>query len=423
MTVIETIFYLILNSLSIYILVRFINLFVLRNGRNKKIKFVIYLTYWLGNSICYLCFQNPSVNIITSILGISLVALTLYQGSVWKRLVAAVSSLALMTVIEGIFWVLFHNVWTGFLGETRMYVLAIITFFIVEIVIGKFFVRGKKARLPQSYYLLMLLMPVGSIILVLVIFEDRADKVMLVEVALITILVMNFFTFYLYDKIFQADIERREKQLLEEKILMNENQFEILRQSRKKMQALRHDLNNHLYLLAEFEKNGQKGELISYLEMMKKSIAVEAEIVETGNEQVDTILNYLLEKAQKTGAAIEVKVNIPATPFCSAFDLNVLLSNLLDNAIEGMETCAEKMLKMVMTLDRGVLYLEIGNSFDGKINKAGNRYLTRKNDTSGHGIGLGNVQEIVDKYGGTCKITHDEEMFWVNAILFVNQEI
>ncbi len=420
MIIFENIFFLFLNTLSIYIVIRFLNLFVQKSGKNKKLEYIIYLSYWSVNSICYLYFDNPTINITTSVLGILLISLILYQGSVWKRMIAALSALAILMVIEDLLWLLLHNIWCGYMGEVRIYVLAIITFFIVEIIIRKFFVRGKRARLSQSNYLLMLWMPVGSIILTFTIFEEMKQNEVMAMVGMLTVLAMNFFTFFLYDKIFEANNEKWEKQILEEKILMYENQFEILQQSRKKMRALRHDINNHLYLLGEFEKNGQESERISYLETMKKSIVVAEEIVETGNEQVDAILNYLLEKAQKIGADIDVKMNIPQTAFCSAFDLNILLSNLLNNAIEAMEVCTDKRLKVVMTLDRGVLYLEIKNSFDGKVNKAGNRYLTRKNNADGHGIGLDNVQEIVDKYGGTCQMIPDEKMFCVKVILFVN---
>lgn len=200
---------------------------------------------------------------------------------------------------------------------------------------------------------------------------------------------------------------------------MYENQLEIIKQSKEKEYALRHDLKNHLYLLSEYEKNGKSEEVLSYIEKMDQFMTVNEEFVNTGNEQVDIILNYMLKRIKETGAELDVKVNIPKTEFCSAFDLNVLLTNLLENAMEALEKCPEKFFKLIIELDRGILHIRIKNSFDGKVKKEGNRYITRKENKYTHGMGLKNVQEVIEKYAGAVEITQEENIFYVNAILFV----
>lgn len=234
------------------------------------------------------------------------------------------------------------------------------------------------------------------------------------------IFVINVLTFYLYDKVLESYHQQWEKKLLEEKVLMYENQFQVLQQSREKVRALRHDMKNHLRLLSEFSKTGKADEISSYIEGMEQFMIVEEEIVATGNESVDAILNYMLEKAKRAGADIDVKVSIPNTPICSSFDLNVLLGNLLDNAIEGVAGCREKKLYFAMKLERGVLHIAVENTFDGQLHMKQGQHRSGKKNDEHHGIGLQNVRSIVDKYGGQLKIEHKEGVFMVDAILFIN---
>lgn len=48
------------------------------------------------------------------------------------------------------------------------------------------------------------------------------------------------------------------------------------------------------------------------------------------------------------------------------------------------------------------------NTFDGKVNKQGERLLTRKKQQALHGIGMQNISDVVDKYGGWKSINIDE---------------
>lgn len=63
--------------------------------------------------------------------------------------------------------------------------------------------------------------------------------------------------------------------------------------------------------------------------------------------------------------------------------------------------------------------MEIKNSFNGKLNKKQQEFLTTKEDRDEHGIGLKNVKKIVGKYDGIMKINTVDNMFFVKLVLYL----
>ena len=235
---------------------------------------------------------------------------------------------------------------------------------------------------------------------------------------LFIILILNFFLFYLYNKIYELGKEKYEKQFLEEEVQMYARRFETMQQSRDKLRALRHDLLHHLQMLQHFALTGNTEQLVDYIARMNEQIEIATRGVNTGNDAVDAILDFMIEKAKREGTAITVKSSISKEEFISIYDINILLSNLLDNAIEGVKGCSDKEIHLNIKTEQGLLCICVENQYDGILYQEKNRYLTRKNE-DGHGIGLQNVSDIVDKYHGIMKIETENHIFKVNLILYL----
>lgn len=110
---------------------------------------------------------------------------------------------------------------------------------------------------------------------------------------------------------------------------------------------------------------------------------------------------------------------IPCQLPVDGYDWNVLFGNLLDNAIEAMEQIKDRFLEIRIQYDRGILGIQVKNTFDGKVNKQGERLLTRKKQQALHGIGMQNISDVVDKYGGWKSINIDENIFEVQIVLYL----
>ena len=99
-----------------------------------------------------------------------------------------------------------------------------------------------------------------------------------------------------------------------------------------------------------------------YLNAMEEFFEKPSEIVSSGNMEVDSVLNYMLQKAKKMQLNTTVKVAIPED-MKHSFDLNIIIGNLLQNAIDAAVETEEKFLGVEFSLKNGILVLKIENSF------------------------------------------------------------
>ena len=92
-----------------------------------------------------------------------------------------------------------------------------------------------------------------------------------------------------------------------------------------------------------------------------------------------------------------MKVNDLSSITISDEDIVVLLSNLLNNAIEACEKSKEKMLKMKFVIEDNQIILSVKNSIaDMPVRIDGELVSTKKDQEESHGIGLKNITEVIE---------------------------
>ena len=414
----EMVIYLVVNFMAINITVRFAECFLKNNIRSRRWRSGGIVIYWLINSLVYLFLQNDTCNLLTSIGGVIFIVIIAYNGSILKRIMAAILALSMRMASETIIWYIFTPADPGSQSKLMMNIVSVLMYFGLQLLVDHFCHLKKGDLASEKYYLLIMVLPFLSIWFIYLLFADKVNNSLVLFGILFIILILNFFLFYLYNKIYELGKEKYEKQFLEEEIQMYERRFEMMQQSRDKLRALRHDLLHHLQMLQHFALTGNTDQLVDYIGRMNEQIEIATRGVNTGNDAVDAILDFMIEKAKREGAAITVKSSIPKEEFISIYDINILLSNLLDNAIEGVKGCSDKEIHLNIKTEQGLLCICVENQYDGILYQEENRYLTRKNE-DGHGIGLQNVSDIVDKYHGIMKIETENHIFKVNLILYL----
>ena len=115
----------------------------------------------------------------------------------------------------------------------------------------------------------------------------------------------------------------------------------------------------------------------------------------------------------------------PDTLLIQSYDIGIILGNALDNAIEACRKLKEKepdaeAFIRLSSFSRGkMLFIEIENSFDGKvIRKRQSEFpATDKADKEAHGIGLANVKSAAEKYHGGVDWSVDNKVFTLSVML------
>lgn len=410
-------FYLIVNAVRIYVIYRFIGLFFEAEDR-KKWTPLYYISFFVINSITNLFCGIDIVNLIINFGGLLLIVLIGYKGNIVRKVLAAILNLGIGVVAENIAWLLFVKDKEPYMENFGLFFFVFILL-IIEFFIEKTFKVRKGIEGIYRRNVIIIFIPVGSIVIANVLIESSYDKFSWLVISLCLLLFINILLLYLYEKILEDYVSLKDKELYRLQLVMYQNQLDIMQNANETYKMMRHDIKHHMMLLADYIKNGNKENALSYIDKIHKYIGSENKYVETGNKSIDSILNYVIEEIYKMGGVVNTNIKVVENMQIDDFDMNIILSNLLFNAYEALKKCERKKLTISMKYDRGILKINIVNTYDGIINFKQGKLVSTKTQAENHGIGIASVKKIVEKYGGEVKIEYSKEEFKVKVFLYV----
>lgn len=183
------------------------------------------------------------------------------------------------------------------------------------------------------------------------------------------------------------------------------------------MRGWRHDYHNHLQTMKAHIKLENYDMVSIYLDELEKDLNQVNNLIETGNVNVDAILNSKLSLAQNHGIEINYKATLPKQLSISDIDLCVLIGNLIDNALEACDKMKEeeqRFIRLYIRILKQQLYISLTNSTNESIKKLDDEYITTKRGNHGHG--LKRINLIVEKYDGYINRKNEPGVF-VSEIL------
>ena len=182
---------------------------------------------------------------------------------------------------------------------------------------------------------------------------------------------------------------------------------------------MRHDLKNKLSPLYGLAQAGQSEELLKQLLELTSFYGVNQEYVNSGNNTIDSIINFKLNSSKNLNISVSTDILIPENLSLPTFDVAVILGNLLDNAIEAVANIDDRWIDIKLRYTKGRLIIEINNSYNGKLKKVGSNFVSCKSDKENHGFGLKSIQAALKNYDGAMQISHDSKKFTVKALLYL----
>ena len=231
---------------------------------------------------------------------------------------------------------------------------------------------------------------------------------------LICVLVYTLYTVMAksYDNKLKSALHSQEKEhYLAQAMLMQE--------STNKIRSIHHDMKSHFVTLRDYTMGNQVA--TDYLNNLLNDMGEHEALSRTGNIAIDSIINYKLRDINEAGISLALKVAVPPQLAIDASDITVILGNLLDNAMEALAKVQEdKKLVINIKLEGSCVYIKVENTFDGNVKYAGKGsggQITTIKTGDGHGYGLKNIQQAVEKYNGHAKFVHEGNLF--SAVVFL----
>lgn len=188
-----------------------------------------------------------------------------------------------------------------------------------------------------------------------------------------------------------------------------------------RFQEMRHEIRGHLNNIKGLYQNRKHKELEQYIARMDESMHSFELSLQTGNAVTDVVINDTRQQCLEKNIDFRTAFHYPVSGQYDAFDLGIILQNLLQNALEACENAESKKQYISLTSrQKGKFFLiKVKNSFSGEIRLAQNGLpeTTKEKDRFLHGIGLSNVRREAEKYMGELELKTENQEFCATVLL------
>lgn len=209
-----------------------------------------------------------------------------------------------------------------------------------------------------------------------------------------------------------------EKKNIEYQNRLLERQVQEVQNIYMTMRGWRHDYHNHLQSMKAYVKMGQYEKLDEYLALLEQDLDQVNQLIESGNVNLDAILNSKISLALKNGIEVDYKATCPEELTVSDIDLCALIGNLIDNAVEACEKLPEGergFIRLYIGVLKKQLYISITNATNEVVRKMDSEYITNKRGNHGHG--LKRINLVVEKYEGYINRQNEPGVFVTEIML------
>jgi hypothetical protein len=209
--------------------------------------------------------------------------------------------------------------------------------------------------------------------------------------------------------------------ILEEQIKKMTGYYNELNKKEMQLKQFRHDVKNLLIALHSMITEGKVEQALQYIEKMQTMYQHTTNSYDTGNFIADALINSKAPAAEQINTKIEMNGFIPAEKIDDV-DMVILLSNMLDNALEACEKIeGEKRIVIDSALNKQMWILTVKNPVNKNLSIKKNYLPTSKGNKEIHGYGLLNMERVVKHYDGMLKLQCENNEFVARATLMINQ--
>lgn len=239
----------------------------------------------------------------------------------------------------------------------------------------------------------------------------RMEIIGLAAVAILLLLVIIGF-------VIRAIMQRQyEKALIDYQNKILSQEMDEVRSIYMTMRGWRHDYHNHMQSVKAYLAKDNITEAKEYLNRLEEDLADIRLLFDTGNLNVDAILNAKISLALENGIRCDYKAVIPKELSVSDIDLCVAIGNLIDNAVEACRTVKkeEQFLRLYIAPLKQQLYITVTNATSEVVRKLDEEYSSKKRGDHGHG--LKRINNVVKKYDGYINRKNEPGVFVTEIML------
>lgn len=306
----------------------------------------------------------------------------------------------LVSALSNVFAVIiFENRMALIISSKSFYI--IMALFIIYLLRKRKIVYNTKIYMFLSLIMIMLQFIISNFIQLYLFFLNDYQELKLTLIFLILIILLVLFMLIYISDLYQTKQEY-------EKLKYIKESDEIIKNLYNEVKITKHDIKHVYEMLGYYIKNHEYTKLSKFIDDKQENINKVPVLIQTDNEIVNIILNNKIMKAYSHNLNVEFEVSLKKEIFINDCDINDLLSNALDNAIDYNIENGNIQIKIIQ--EEAYIYISIKNSTENK------EMLTKKNITD-HGFGIKSIKRICNKYNGVMETSLKNNEFTLQITL------
>ena len=348
----------------------------------------------------------------------------------WRILILMLLYQGLCFVTDCISWTFLNCVFASagqeYLQSTNlqmfMAILSQILLFCILLIIKKCFIKQNTAILTGMQWIRITIFPIFTIITIISILiyfnmsSSEEQKNVLLCIAF-GMLIMNILVFYLIGDILEGEEKLRKEVLFRKRVKSEIDMYHQISENYNQQRKREHEYRNQMMVVGALVKDRKLEKLEDYLSKWDKQPENWVDYFDANHVIVNAILNTKYQEARDNGIVFVVKINDLSHAKIQDEDMVIILSNLLNNAIEACQSCTDKIIKIKLVKEKEQTVISVVNTFGTMPVLVSGEYQTTKENKAEHGIGIRNIKETVDKYGGSYVIRHKDHLFQVVIVI------
>lgn len=389
--------------------------------KSTKHQVVVFALAWIF-TIVYTYFapgQLMKLMLTTSML--FAVSLHLYKGNWYLHIIY----IAIAWMINGLLdTIALYGVsallgvsYTDFVWMKLFYVVTVCLSKLISILLAWIIHRIRKTVSDQAIHrrwlLLALLFPIVSMVMLAVVFagfQGESDLSVGAVIFSFFLAVANVAIIYLIGVMEKNTRQSQENALLHQQMDIQTDSIIALERSYRNQRKATHEYKHQLQTIHDLLENEKIADAKAYVGQLQEMQTTRIFAVNSRHPIIDAILNHKYQTAKEHEIDFQFQVNDLSQISIGTDELVVLLSNLLDNAIEACcRLDAYRAIQCSILFD-GTLFLSVRNT-SNPVTIVGDTIPTSKTPKEEHGFGLSRIQLILKQLNAEYTFVYENGWF------------
>jgi hypothetical protein len=235
------------------------------------------------------------------------------------------------------------------------------------------------------------------------------------------LLVLNFFTFYMYIRLLAYYDSHLKTQALRSQLDVYTHQIQLIEGAQRQAAEIRHEIKNILFgLQVEMERQNY-AEVQARLNKVVGDLKRYEQKPYTGVSVIDAMIAYKAAKIEEYGATLSVDAELLDISNTLAYDVASCLAIALDNAADAVAAqrsggAGGCIVSCALWRQQNLLFIRVSNPLLTPLSYRGGELQSTKAE-AGHGLGLPALRRITSQYSGEVRIDSSDGVFCLLVML------